>query len=138
MADAEDAPRDPISLTQGAAMEAVFSAFSKGEVAELRLRQEADSARDGALNLRDASGRETFAAQMSDFTAAIPCFTAESRILTDHGLYPVRDLIAGMRVMTRDNGLQEIIWTGRRRFDWRALGLNPLLRPIRIQRNNFV
>lgn len=44
---------------------------------------------------------------------APPCFTAGTMIATEHGPVAVEMLQPGMRVMTRDHGLQVLRWTGR-------------------------
>jgi len=49
--------------------------------------------------------------------AQIVCFAADTLIETAHGPVPVQYLQPGDRVMTRDAGLQELIWTGARRVD---------------------
>ena len=50
----------------------------------------------------------------SNMEGVIICFTAGTRILTDQGPRPVEDLRPGDLVVTRDNGLQPLRWTGRR------------------------
>lgn len=66
--------------------------------------------------------------------AAVPCFAATSSVATSTGTRPVETLAPGDRIVTRDNGVQRLAFVGRVTYDWRALGLNPLLRPIRIAR----
>ena len=44
----------------------------------------------------------------------IPCFAPGTLIATPKGEVPVENLRAGDRVITRDNGIQEIRWTGLR------------------------
>lgn len=80
------------------------------------------SAPDGSRSCRD----------MDDVLAEIPCFTPGTRLLTDRGMRPAGDLAPGDLVVTRDNGPGPVLWVGRQRFDWRDLGLNPLLRPVSI------
>lgn len=43
---------------------------------------------------------------------APPCFCAGTEIITNRGSIPVEDLQIGDRVLTMDNGLQEIRWIG--------------------------
>ncbi len=80
----------------------------------------------------DISGRVAGTSSLSALVAAIPCFTADCLILSGKGPIPAGQLCPGDLVVTRDNGLQPVRWIGTRQFDWRMLGLNPLLRPIRI------
>lgn len=59
-----------------------------------------------------------------------PCFTPGTLIATDKGEKPVEDLSEGHMVVTRDNGLQPIVWAGRRTLSWRELRDAPHLLPI--------
>ena len=101
-------------------------------VDEMRLIFDDFGSKDGALSAHDAEGRKRFEARFDLLAAAIPCFTPESRVATDRGEVPIAALRPGMKLVTRDNGLQELLWIGQEHFDWRALGLNPLLRPGQI------
>ncbi|SEW00398.1 Ca2+-binding protein, RTX toxin-related [Cognatiyoonia koreensis] len=69
--------------------------------------------------------------------AGIPCFTAGTPILTPKGEIAVEHLKAGDLVMTRDTGLQRIIWAGQRRLCRKTLLANPKLRPIRVDAGVF-
>ncbi|OIQ75102.1 hypothetical protein GALL_432310 [mine drainage metagenome] len=64
----------------------------------------------------------------------VPCFTPGTLIATPKGERPVEDLKAGDRIITRDNGIQEIRWVGKKAMDWKALAANPHLKPILIQK----
>jgi hypothetical protein len=58
-----------------------------------------------------------------DFTHiehVIICFAAGTRILTPHGQRPIEDLRPGDAVVTADNGVQTLRWTGRRRVAGRG------------------
>ncbi|PID36018.1 MAG: hemolysin-type calcium-binding protein [Rhodobacterales bacterium] len=61
------------------------------------------------------------------------CFTPETRIRTEAGDKLARDIRAGDRVQTKDNGVQEVMWTGARRFSGARLYATPELRPIRLK-----
>ncbi len=87
---------------------------------------------DGWLHPADADGCAGQGIRLSEFVAAIPCFTPQVAIATESGSQLAGNLQAGARVLTRDHGAQTVHWVGRRRFGWRELGLNPALRPIRI------
>ncbi|MDF0603025.1 Hint domain-containing protein [Psychromarinibacter sp. C21-152] len=68
-----------------------------------------------------------------DLTPQVICFTPDTRIATEHGAVPVRDLAEGDRVLTKDDGPQAIRWIGRRRMSGARLYTMPELRPIRIR-----
>lgn len=68
-----------------------------------------------------------------DIEHIVPCFTPGTLIATPKGEMRVEDLKAGDRVITRDNGIQEIRWIGEKRMDWKALQANKHLRPVLIQ-----
>ena len=63
----------------------------------------------------------------------IPCFTPGTLIATPNGQVPVEALREGDRVITRDNGIQEIRWTGARAMSARKLAIAANLRPILIR-----
>ena len=56
-------------------------------------------------------------------------------ILTDRGEVAVECLQPGDLVMTRDNGLQPLRWTGQRKLSRLNLLADPDLQPVRIARN---
>lgn len=60
------------------------------------------------------------------------CFTPGTMIDTPDGPRPVEQLRDGHRVLTRDNGPQEVLWTGARRMSGARLHAMPELRPVRI------
>lgn len=62
-----------------------------------------------------------------------PCFTPGTLIATDRGARPVEELRRGDRVVTRDNGLKRITWTGRRSFGYRDILEAEELRPVLIR-----
>ncbi len=61
------------------------------------------------------------------------CFTPETRIATPVGPRLIRSLRPGDRVLTKDNGPQEILWTGSRRMSGARLYAMPHLRPVRFR-----
>lgn len=60
------------------------------------------------------------------------CFTPGTLIATADGQRPVEDLRPGDRVITRDNGIQEISWKGARGLTGTELARHAHLRPIKI------
>jgi hypothetical protein len=61
------------------------------------------------------------------------CFTPGTRIATPHGVRLIEEIRPGDRILTKDNGAQEILWTGSRRMTGARLYAMPHLRPIRFK-----
>jgi Hint domain len=66
-----------------------------------------------------------------------PCFTLGTLIATPRGEVQAERLRVGDKVVTRDNGIQEIRWVGMNRLDHIALQSNPHLNPILIREGAF-
>lgn len=66
-------------------------------------------------------------------TGGVICFTPGTRIQTPLGLRLIEDLRPGDLVQTKDNGAQEIQWTGSRRMTGARLFAMPEMRPVRIR-----
>lgn len=64
---------------------------------------------------------------------AFVCFCAGTLIRTERGDVAVEELQVGDRVMTRDNGLQDLRWIGSKALDASQLHLFRQLRPVRIR-----
>lgn len=62
----------------------------------------------------------------------IICFTPGTLIDTARGRVAVEDLAPGDRVLTRDHGYQELVWTGRKDLDAALVAAHPGLAPVRI------
>ena len=65
------------------------------------------------------------------------CFTPDTRIATPDGVQQIRNLRSGDMILTRDNGPQEVLWTGHRRMSGARLYAMPHLRPIRFKANSM-
>ncbi len=65
--------------------------------------------------------------------AGVICFTPGTMIDTVSGRRAVEDLRAGDRVLTCDDGAQELVWVGSRRMTGARLFAMPELRPVRIR-----
>ncbi|MEO0370820.1 MAG: Hint domain-containing protein [Pseudomonadota bacterium] len=75
-------------------------------------------------------------AKVSDdmaMSSVVPCFTPGTVIATPTGERLVETLAVGDRVLTRDNGLQEIRWIGASRLNAQDLRAAPDLRPVLIR-----
>ena len=69
----------------------------------------------------------------SEIENVIPCFTPGTTIATPKGERLVEELREGDRIITRDNGIQEIRWVGRKDMAGTQLVKNPHLKPILIK-----
>ena len=58
-------------------------------------------------------------------------------IATPRGEMPVEQLRAGDKVVTRDNGIQEIGWVGQKALGWHDLLANPHLKPVLIRQGSL-
>jgi hypothetical protein len=67
----------------------------------------------------------------------IPCFTPGTLIATPRGEVPVESLRAGDKIITRDNGMQEVRWIGRRDLTWADLNAAQHLRPIVVRQGSL-
>lgn len=63
-----------------------------------------------------------------------PCFSAGTMIMTASGRRTVERLRPGDLILTRDNGVQPVLWSGHRILGRADLDLAPNQRPIRIKR----
>lgn len=72
-----------------------------------------------------------------DRSSVTPCFTPGTLIATPRGEVAVELLQVGDRVVTRDNGMQDIRWIGRRHLGWPAMNAHPHLRPILIRKGSL-
>lgn len=61
------------------------------------------------------------------------CFTPGTFMTTPDGPRLIEALRPGDRISTRDDGAQQILWTGRRRMTGARLYATPSLRPVRIR-----
>ncbi|AKS46067.1 Ca2+-binding protein, RTX toxin-related [Octadecabacter temperatus] len=69
----------------------------------------------------------------SEIENVIPCFTPGTTIATPKGERLVEELREGDRIITRDNGIQEIRWVGRKEMSGKSLVANPHLKPILVR-----
>ncbi|TJZ88707.1 Hint domain-containing protein [Paracoccus gahaiensis] len=72
------------------------------------------------------------AGDLNPLPPSLPCLVRGTLITTDLGDVPVEDLKSGCRVLTQDNGFQELVLTMSRVIDTNGLRKNEKLYPIRI------
>lgn len=83
---------------------------------------------DGIVTFLDGSTM-TF----EEIENVIPCFTPGTAIATPRGERLVEELQVGDRIITRDNGIQEIRWIGHKEMSGKALAAAPHLKPVLIK-----
>ncbi len=66
-----------------------------------------------------------------------PCFTPGTMIGTPRGEVPVETLRIGDKIITRDNGLQDIRWIGQRPISWQEMAIVSHLQPILLRRGSL-
>ncbi len=103
----------------------------------MRINYDPDNVENGTVDFLDADGNVTGVLQFRNIENVIPCFTPGTLIATPKGEVPVESLKAGDRVITRDNGIQEIRWTGAKVMGYHDLALNPHLKPILIRQGSL-
>lgn len=92
---------------------------------------------NGTVTFYDADRNPTGTMTFTNIENVIPCFTPGTLIATPKGEVPVEFLKAGDRVITRDNGIQEIRWTGQKVLGWKDLAANPHLKPVLIRQGSL-
>lgn len=88
---------------------------------------------DGTIVFTDAAGNDTGRLDFTNIESIIPCFTPGTLIATAKGQVRVEDLQPGDRVITRDNGLQEIAWVGQKTLTQKDFIARPELKPVLIK-----
>ncbi|MFT4149733.1 MAG: Hint domain-containing protein [Paracoccaceae bacterium] len=86
----------------------------------------------GTVYFLDSSGTRIGSMTFTEIERVITCFTPGSVAITDEGPVAVQDLRPGDRVLTRDNGFEEVVWTGHQTVSARDLARIAALRPVRI------
>ncbi|GAA4229138.1 hypothetical protein GGQ68_001343 [Sagittula marina] len=88
---------------------------------------------DGTVEFLDSAGEVTGTMDFFEIEEIVPCFTPGTLIATPSGEKLVEDLEVGDRVITRDNGMQEIKWVGRKDLTGHDLARKPHLNPVLIK-----
>lgn len=88
---------------------------------------------DGDVTFYDSHGDETGTLHFENIEDIVPCFTPGTTIATPKGERLVEELMVGDRIITRDNGIQEIRWIGSKTLNGRDLTLAHHLKPVLIR-----
>jgi len=100
----------------------------------IRVTYDPSNAENGHVDFRDAGGNVVGSMDFTNIENVIPCFTPGTLIATPKGERLVEELKVGDKIITRDNGIQEIRWAGAKKLDWKDLAANPHLKPILIKK----
>jgi len=87
----------------------------------------------GIVNFLDDKGNITGTLTFKNIENVIPCFTPGTLVATPRGERLVEELREGDKILTRDNGIQEIRWVGRRDMTRAELLDAPHLKPVLIK-----
>ncbi|NNE80471.1 MAG: Hint domain-containing protein [Silicimonas sp.] len=71
--------------------------------------------------------------RFSEGTEGVVCFTPGTWLETPNGPQLVEELVAGDKIVTKDNGTESILWVGSRDVSGARLYAMPDLRPVRIR-----
>ncbi|KAG1647842.1 Iron-regulated protein FrpA [Nymphon striatum] len=88
---------------------------------------------DGFVNYFDEDGNDAGQLVFEEIENVIPCFTPGTKIATPKGERLVEELKVGDRVITRDNGIQEIRWVGARDMTGAEFEKSSHLKPVLIR-----
>lgn len=88
---------------------------------------------DGTIEFLDTDGNVTGTATFENIEEIVPCFTPGTLIATPQGARAVETLREGDKILTRDNGIQEIRWVGAKSMTGLELAQTPHLKPILIK-----
>lgn len=99
----------------------------------LRVTYTSADREDGYVTYYDDTGAAVGRTDFEEIENVVPCFTPGTMIATPIGERLVEDLKEGDRIITRDNGIQEIRWIGQKTLTGHDLARAPHMRPILIQ-----
>lgn len=102
-----------------------------------RITYTSDNREDGFVDFLDSEGNPTGRLTFSHIENCVPCFTPGTKIATPRGEVPVESLRVGDKIITRDNGIEEIRWIGAQHLDWNDLSKNPHLQPVLIRKGSL-
>lgn len=70
----------------------------------------------------------------SEIKNITPCYIPGTLVATPRGDIPVEDVKVGDKVITRDNGFQEVVWVGHKQVTPRTFTESPELKPVRVRK----
>lgn len=110
---------------------------SAPEGGRLEVVYTSDDREDGVVNYFNEEGEDAGQLVFEEIENVIPCFTPGTKIATPKGERRVETLAVGDRVITRDNGIQEIRWVGARNMSGAELARAAHLKPVLIRQGSL-
>lgn len=110
-----------------------LTGIGRFEIVNLTKDPDGNSA-SGKVNFLDDHGKVEGMLTFHEIEKLVICFTPGTRIATPRGEVEVEDLSVGDKVITRDDGVQDIQWIGRKKLSGRDLIDDPKLRPVLIKK----
>jgi Ca2+-binding RTX toxin-like protein len=95
----------------------------------LRVTYDPLNSENGSVEYFDTDGNSTGTMTFENIENVIPCFTPGTLIATPKGERLVEELQEGDKIITRDNGNQEVRWVGHKLLDHATLARNEHLKP---------
>ncbi|MCP1167871.1 Hint domain-containing protein [Limimaricola litoreus] len=93
-----------------------------------RIEYTSDDREDGVVYFKDGTTM-----RFEEIENVVPCFTPGTVIATPRGERLVEELREGDRIITRDNGIQEIRWVGHKQVGPKQFLTSPHLKPVMIR-----
>ncbi|MFT6532481.1 MAG: Ca2+-binding RTX toxin-like protein [Limimaricola cinnabarinus] len=93
-----------------------------------RIEYTSEDREDGIVYFKDGTQM-----QFEEIENVVPCFTPGTVIGTPRGERLVEELREGDRIITRDNGIQEIRWVGHKQVGPQQFLTSPHLKPVMIR-----
>ena len=106
---------------------------SAGPDQEINIVYDPTNNENGTVEYKDQDGNVVDTLVFTNIENVIPCFTPGTLIATAKGERRVEELVVGDRIITRDNGIQEVRWVGAREMTGSELEAAAHLKPILIQ-----
>lgn len=105
---------DPVSINGDDGWAVVFEGYdSKGDLVQVVWSPEFDLEQWYWDHFSGGNPPGFYTTDANAASYAAPCFAPETPVETEDGPCPAAEIAAGMRLMTRDHGLQPVIWVAR-------------------------
>lgn len=114
-----------------------FDTLDLRDAGPFEVEYDPENAENGRVHFLDGDGNHVGHLDFRNIERIVPCFTPGTLIATPKGEVPVEELSVGDRIITRDNGLQEIRWIGRNAMSGHELRANQHLQPILIKAHSL-